>query len=122
MDLIVGLLLLVYAGGLLVFSKINNNLNFDLYEPMFLLKLGVSLSGAAYLIVYQNLNKIKDLLNKGAGVFNFDEKDTNTVSKDLMDYKALTYLRGRAKEIKSQEMMDYLVKINNLLFSNADKI
>ena len=40
-------------------------------------------------------------------------------SKDMRDYSTLVYLKNRAKELNSQELLDLVVKMNTLLFTSA---
>lgn len=117
--------MLIYFIGILAFSAKNGTLVSDLYHTKFLLKLIVSGSGASYILIYQNLDKIKLFLNKKKEESMDTDKykeELKIEDKELMDYKTLAYLRSRAKELKSQEMMDLIVKINNMLFSlSVDK-
>ncbi len=120
MDLAAAGLMLIYFVYVLGVSVYSQNLNFDLYDPTFILKLLISGGGAGYLI-YNNLEKLKSMFKTTTDKTQVDFKN-NTQEKELMDYQSLVYLRKRAKELKSQELMDLVVKLNNILFSNVDKL
>ena len=114
MDFIAGLIMLVVFLGLGGYALSQNDFE---YGTRFILQMIISGGGAAY-ILFKNLNIewLKSLFNKGEKV----DIDIEITEKDLVDYKVLVYLRGRAKEMGSKEMMDAVVLLNNMLFTDVE--
>lgn len=120
LDLIVGIIMLIFFFGLTAYSTITKDFNYDL---KFLVQMAISGGGAFYILFYQNWNKIMSFLKRKEGDDSMEEesRDKNCCmsDKDMQDYATLVYLRKRAQEIQSQEMLDLVVKLNSLLFSTA---
>lgn len=121
-DLIIGIAMLIFFFGLTAYSTITKDFSYDL---KFWLQLLISGVGSFYILVYQNWGKIKNLFKRKEGdqVPEHDSCEKACCklleSKDLQDYATLVYLRKRAQEMQSQEMLDLVVKLNGLLFSTA---
>lgn len=125
-DLIIGIAMLIFFFGLTAYSTITKDFSYDL---KFWLQLLISGAGSFYILVYQNWDKIKNLFKRKEGdqvpepIVNDDSCGKACCklleSKDLQDYATLVYLRKRAQEMQSQEMLDLVVKLNGLLFSTA---
>lgn len=131
MDTIVGFAMLLFFLGYGSYAFVAKDFNYDF---KFALQMIVSLAGSIYLLVWPNLSKLKSL-------FTFKQRKEGDVviepvapscnkscdklfcklleGKDLQDYAALVYLKDRAKELNSQELMDLVVKINTLLFAGS---
>lgn len=131
MDTIVGFAMLLFFLGYGSYAFVAKDFNYDL---KFAMQMIVSLAGSIYLLVWPNLSKLKSL-------FTFKQRKEGDVvvepvmpncgkscdkpfcklleGKDLQDYAALVYLKNRAKELNSQELMDLVVKINTLLFAGS---
>lgn len=131
-DLIIGIVMLIFFFGLTAYSTITKDFSYDL---KFWLQLLISGAGSFYILVYQNWDKIKNLFKRKEGdqvVEPVDDKPCDKPcgkeqsclcamlnSNDMRDYSTLVYLRKRAQEMQSQEMLDLVVKLNGLLFSTA---
>jgi len=116
MDIIIGFLFLIFFCGMGLFSLLKDNFE---YTITFMLQMLISGGGGLFLL-YQNFSKIKDFLitkKKKDEDMNEKELDLSIEEKELMDYKTLVYLKKRAKEIDSAEMLELVIKMNNLLFS-----
>lgn len=125
-DLIIGIVMLLFFFGLTAYSTITKDFSYDL---KFWLQLLVSGIGSFYILVYPNWTRIKNIFKRKEGD-RVPEPNSDTDSsgkeccklletKDLQDYATLVYLRKRAQELNSQEMLDLVVKLNGLLFSTA---
>lgn len=135
-DLIIGIAMLIFFFGLTAYSTITKDFSYDI---KFWLQLLVSGVGSFYILFYQNWDKIKNLFKRKEGdqvVEPVDDKPCDKPcnkpcgkgqsclcamldSNDMRDYSTLVYLRKRAQEMQSQEMLDLVVKLNGLLFSTA---
>lgn len=115
MDLLVGIFMLIFFSVMGVLSLFKGELN-----PTLIMQLLISGCGGVYLL-YQNFSKLKEFFtvtNKDKDKDMADkELDLSVEEKELLDYKTLIYLKKRAKEIDSPEMLDLVIKMNNLLFS-----
>ena len=119
MDIVAGLLMLLYILGLCSYSYISPD--FHLTSRTYI-QLAVGGIGSFYLLVFKNIgyikglfkNKKKDLNLKLDEVVNMNEQE-----RAFEDFKALMYLKSRSLEIKSQEAFDLVVKLNNLFFSDT---
>jgi hypothetical protein len=136
MDTIIGFIMLLFFCAYGGYSLVAKDFNYDL---KFLLQMVVSAGGAFYILGWQNLSKIKNLFKRKEGDPAMPEdkpanpeKDEGKQSccvkcpcysmldsKEMQDFSTLVYLKSRAKELNSQEMLDLVVKINTLLFSSA---
>lgn len=135
-DLVIGIVMLIFFFGLTAYSTITKDFSYDL---KFWLQLLISGAGSFYILVYQNWDKIKNLLKRKEGDQVAEPVDNKPCDKpcdkpcgkgqsclcamldssDMRDYSTLVYLRKRAQEMQSQEMLDLVVKLNGLLFSTA---
>lgn len=115
MDLLVGIFMLIFFCFMGSSSLIKGDFN-----PTLIMQLLISGCGGIYLM-YQNFSKLKEFF-----IVKNKEKDSNMTDKELnlsieekelLDYKTLIYLKKRAKEIDSAEMLELVIKMNNLLFS-----
>lgn len=121
MNLAAAGIMLLYFAGTVGYSMLHGSLNVDLHDARFLLKLIISGGGAGYL-VYTDFDKLKSLFKQTNKVVPDVPKIVDNESKYMTDYTSLVYLKNRAQELKSQEMMELVVKLNNLLFSlSVDK-
>lgn len=133
MDIVIGFLMLLFFCGYGGYALVTKDFNYDL---RFMLQMAVSAGGSLYLLVLPNLSKLKSFFTVKQREQEMDksipelEKENMqcdkgckcsfaTTDKDMQDYFALIYLKNRAKEIQSQEMLDLVVKLNSLLFSTA---
>jgi hypothetical protein len=125
MDIIIGLSMLGFFAYLLFCYFFIKDFEPD---PRFYAQLGVSGVGFFYLLIIQNLNKVKDFMFKFYRKKDMDKNtDKNidlpgTDEKEFMDYQCLVYLKKRAEELKSKEALDLVVKLNTLLFSSGKQI
>lgn len=131
MDIVIGFLMLLFFCGYGGYALVAKDFNYDL---RFILQMAISAGGSLYLLVLPNLSKLKsfftvkekevekDIMPEKEELEQCNKKCCNAFAatdKDMQDYFALIYLKNRAKEIQSQEMLDLVVKLNSLLFSTA---
>ncbi len=112
MDLLIGVALLCWSFGLLIFKQFFS----DGLTSQAMIQIAVAGVGALVILGPKILNLV---LN-----FELPEKDPADAedkkvedNKDYEDFKALNYLKDRAKEIDSEEAFDLVVKLNTLIFS-----
>ena len=108
MDILIGLGLLVWSCGLFVFKQFFS----DGLTSQAMIQIAVATVGALVILGPKVFNLLInfEIPDKEEEV----ELDDNT---DYEDFKALNYLKDRAKEIESQEAFDLVVKLNTLIFS-----
>lgn len=131
MDTIVGFAMLLFFIGYGSYAFVTKDFNYDL---KFAVQMLVSFGGSIYLLVWPNLSKLKSVFTpkprkEGDLVTEPIVPNCGKVcdkpfckfleGKDLQDYAALVYLKNRAKELNSQELMDLVVKMNTLLFAGS---
>jgi len=109
MDLLIGVALLCWSFGLLIFKQFFS----DGLTSQAMIQVAVAGVGALVILGPKILNLV---LN-----FELPEQDSEDEeaenNKDYEDFKALNYLKDRAKEIESEEAFDLVVKLNTLIFS-----
>lgn len=123
MDNIIGVCLLTFA--LIVTRSIFNNSSDPLIAKKY---IQLAISGFGGLVVLYGANKdrvnnLKTLLLSKIKKDTETKQEENTMdkldeTKGLLDFKALTYLKSRALEIKSQECLELVNKINTILFNS----
>jgi len=133
MDTVIGFIMLLFCCAYGGYAFVTKDFNYDL---KFFLQMLISAGGAFYILGWQNLDKIKNLFKRKEGDFVMPDTEPTEPScdknkcqssclckmldsKDMRDYSTLVYLKNRAKELNSQEMLDLVVKMNTLLFSSA---
>ena len=131
MDLIIGIALAVSFVCMLVYNLVRG----DISDTKTIIQLVVSSIGSIIVlgpILFRYFTSSKDRNKKDEEdtkkpVDNTkeeeDEMDKNNTDccldkEEMGDFKALNYLKDRAIEIKSQEALDLVVKLNTLLFAN----
>ena len=123
MDLVIGIILIVSFFGVLVYSLMRG----DISSTRTMIQLIVSGVGSIIVLSPLSLKAIKKLSTKKEDSSK-TEKEREEMDKkeeaccfdkeDMGDFKALSYLKERAIEIKSKEALDLVVKLNNVLFAN----
>lgn len=131
MDLIIGIALAISFVCVLVYNLMRG----DVSDTKTIVQLIISSIGSIivlgpilfkYLTGFKDRNK-KDKEDTKKPVDNTkeeeDEMDKNNTDcclgkEEMGDFKALNYLKDRAIEIKSQEALDLVVKLNTILFAN----
>tara|TARA_B110000196_G_C20827887_1_gene512335 strand:- start:39 stop:422 length:384 start_codon:yes stop_codon:yes gene_type:complete len=117
MDLIIGLILLLWSSGFFVFKQFFS----DGLTPQSMIQVAVAAIGALIILAPKIVS----------WVINFeipdrdpdpdpDVEDDIEILDDATDYndfKALNYLKDRAKDIQSEEAFELVVKLNTLIFS-----
>lgn len=120
MNIIIGLLLMVYSIGYSSYLYLNGGI--DLSDTRTVLQLVVSGIGSFVIlapVVWRKLTQIK--------LPNFPkpkEKDVKILDCDekiKMDYECLHYLKHRSIEMGSDEALNLIIELNNLLFSDSCK-
>jgi len=112
MDILIGLGLLVWSCGLFVFKQFFS----DGLTSQAMIQIAVATVGALVILGPKVFNLLInfEIPEKEEEKEEEVELDDNT---DYEDFKALNYLKDRAKEIESQEAFDLVVKLNTLIFS-----
>ncbi len=112
MDLLIGVALLCWSFGLLIFKQFFS----DGLTPQAMIQVAVAGVGALVILTPKVLSRI----------MNFEIPETKPTKplkpevvcdKDYEDFKALSYLKDRAKELDSEEAFDLVVKLNTLILS-----
>jgi hypothetical protein len=112
MDLLIGLGLLVWGLGLFIWQQFFS----DGLSSQSMIQIAVALVGAMVILTPKIINFF---LNFEVPDKKPEEKDEIQIddNTDYNDFKALNYLKDRAKEINSEEAFDLVVKLNTLIFS-----
>lgn len=115
-DLIVALGLMVYAGAIWYYSY----LGLDLKS---VLQILIGLGGGSF-VLWSNRSYLLNLLSFDR-TKNDDDLDTNVdpiepkSDYQFKDFQALSYLKKRAIEVDSVEMLELVAEINNILFKES---
>ena len=117
-DLIIGLACLLYGAGVLVYK-----FYFGELETRMTVSGIVSLLGGCYIAIPYLLKVFKNVkLPSVPSVNPFkkreEEMEFDLSEKELADIQALSYLKDRAVELKSEQAMKLIVELNTLLFSS----
>ena len=110
MDLLIGIALLCWSLGLLVFKQFFS----DGLTSQAALQVAVAGVGGLVILGPKIFNWI---MNFEIPEVKPEEKKEDSCDKDYEDFKALNYLKDRAKELESEEAFDLVVKLNTLIFS-----
>tara|TARA_Y100000389_G_scaffold150539_1_gene150110 strand:+ start:276 stop:626 length:351 start_codon:yes stop_codon:yes gene_type:complete len=110
MDILIGIGLLVWGAGLFIWQQFFS----DGLTTQSILQIVVAIIGCLIILA----PKVFNLL------MNFELPDTEKEDEiklddqvDYEDFKALNYLKDRARQIESEEAFDLVVKLNTLIFS-----
>jgi len=118
MDVTVGLLMLVYCIGGLAYG------NFYGFDQRLMLQIGVAGVGSVLIFAENIFSWLKNLKLPKIKLPKKEKEDMNDLpidDKSVTDFKCLHYLRHRAEEIESKEMLDIVIQLNTLLFNGCCK-
>ena len=122
MDALVGFLMLIYCIGGLVYGF------FYGFEQRLILQIIVAGAGSiiilfGYFVAWVKNFKLPSFKLRKNNTQEIDEdmKDLpfDCDEKSALDFKCLHYLKHRATETQSKEMMDLVVQLNTLLFAGG---
>lgn len=118
MDLIIGLILLLWSSGFFVFKQFFS----DGLTPQSIIQVSVAAIGALIILAPKIVSWVInfEIPDRDPDVEDDDVEDDIEILDDATDYndfKALNYLKDRAKDIQSEEAFELVVKLNTLIFS-----
>jgi|TARA_R100000482_G_scaffold56347_1_gene20221 hypothetical protein len=110
MDILIGIGLFIWGSGLFIWQQFFS----DGLTSQSILQIVVAIVGCLIILAPRALNFF----------MNFELPDTEKEDDiklddqvDYEDFKALNYLKDRARQIGSEEAFDLIVKLNTLIFS-----
>lgn len=118
MDLIVGLLMLAYCIGGLVYGT------FYGFHERLITQIGVSGVGSILIFIGNISSWLKTLKFPKFKLPKKNKENINDLpidNKSVTDFKCLHYLEHRAEEIESKEMLDIVIRLNTILFKGCCK-
>lgn len=122
MDALVGFLMLIYCIGGLVYGYLSG------FEQRLILQIIVAGIGSVLILSGYFVAWIKNFKLPTFRLRKNNPQETDEDMKDLpfdcdeksvLDFKCLHYLKHRATETQSKEMMDLVVELNTLLFAGG---
>ena len=118
MDIFVGIAMLVYCIGGLAYGSLYG------FDQRLMTQIGVSGVGSVLILFSYATNWIKNFKLPQIKLPKKSEEKMNDISIDeqsVTDFKCLHYLKHRAEEIESKEMLDLVIQLNTLLFNGCCK-
>lgn len=118
MDIFVGIAMLVYCIGGLAYGSLYG------FDQRLMTQIGVSGVGSVLILFSYAANWIKNFKLPQIKLPKKSEEKMNDISideKSVTDFKCLHYLKHRAEEIESKEMLDLVIQLNTLLFNGCCK-
>jgi len=113
MDLIIGLILLLWSSGFFVFKQFFS----DGLTPQSIIQVSVAAIGALIILAPKIVSWVINFEIPDRDPDVEDEIEILDDATDYNDFKALNYLKDRAKDIQSEEAFELVVKLNTLIFS-----
>ena len=118
MDLLVGLVLLLWSCGLFIFKQFFS----DGLTSQSIIQIAVAGIGSLIILAPKAMSF---LMNFELPDRKDDDHDLDDIElddqDDYNDFKALNYLKDRSLEMDSQEAFDLVVELNTLIFSGKFK-
>ena len=118
MDIFVGIAMLVYCIGGLAYGSLYG------FDQRLMTQIGVSGVGSVLILFSYAVNWFKNFKLPQIKLPKKSEEKMNDISIDeqsVTDFKCLHYLKHRAEEIESKEMLDLVIQLNTLLFNGCCK-
>ena len=118
MDIFVGIAMLVYCLGGLAYGSLYG------FDQRLMTQIGVSGVGSVLILFSYAVNWVKNFKLPQIKLPKKSEEKMNDISideKSVTDFKCLHYLKHRAEEIESKEMLDLVIQLNTLLFNGCCK-
>lgn len=118
MDIFVGIAMLVYCIGGLAYGSLYG------FDQRLMTQIGVSGVGSVLILFSYAVNWFKNFKLPQIKLPKKSEEKMNDISideKSVTDFKCLHYLKHRAEEIESKEMLDLVIQLNTLLFNGCCK-
>ena len=118
MDIFVGIAMLVYCIGGLAYGSLYG------FDQRLMTQIGVSGVGSVLILFSYAVNWIKNFKLPQIKLPKLSKEKMNDLPIDetsVVDFKCLHYLKHRAEEIESKEMLDLVIQLNTLLFNGCCK-
>jgi hypothetical protein len=116
MNALIGLALILVSGGMAGYWQLVDK---EVADIQYFVQMGISGVGGLYVLLTSiNFNKLFSTKKEPVKMSEITsiEQLLNSDNKDLLDFMCLSYLKGRAEEVDSRELLDNIVELNNLLF------
>ena len=118
MDIFVGIAMLVYCIGGLAYGNLYG------FDQRLMTQIGVSGVGSLLILSEYIWSWVKTFKLPQMKLPKFSKEKMNNLpidDKSVTDFKCLHYLKHRAEEIESKEMLDLVIQLNTLLFNGCCK-
>lgn len=118
MDIFVGIAMLVYCIGGLAYGNLYG------FESRLMTQIGVAGVGSVLILGEYVWSWIKTIKLPQIKLPKFSKEKMNDLpidDKSVTDFKCLHYLKHRAEEIESKEMLELVIQLNTLLFNGCCK-
>ena len=118
MDIFVGIAMLVYCIGGLAYGNLYG------FDQRLMTQIGVSGVGSLLILAEYIWSWVKTFKLPQIKLPKFSKEKMNNLpidDKSVTDFKCLHYLKHRAEEIESKEMLDLVIQLNTLLFNGCCK-
>ena len=118
MNSLIGLALILVSGGMAGYWQLVDK---DVADIQYFVQMGIAGVGGIYILLtsasFKSLFSIKKDKVKMTKITSIEQL-LNSDNKDLIDFMCLSYLKARAEEVDSRELLDNVVELNNLLFKS----
>ena len=116
MNALIGLALILVSGGMAGYWRFVDP---QVADVQYFVQMGIAGVGGLYVLLtsinFKSLFSTKKDQAEMTEITSI-EKLLNSDNKDLIDFMCLSYLKARAEEVDSRELLDNVVELNNLLF------
>ena len=111
MDILIGLGLVIYSIGMFVYKQFFS----DGLTSQAIIQIAVAGIGALVILAPKFLSLVMELKIPD----NQEKEDDIKLddAKDYQDFVSLNYLKDRAIELRSEEALELVIKLNTLIFS-----
>ena len=118
MNALIGLALILVSGGMAGYWQFVDK---EVADVQYFVQMGIAGVGGLYVLLtsinFKSLFSTKKDQVKMTEITS-SEQLLNSDNKDLIDFMCLSYLKARAEEVDSRELLDNVVELNNLLFKS----
>lgn len=117
MEFLAGLMLIVFGVGGFAYKYLTAA---DITTNVILQSIVAGFGGLYIVYPYLKLKLLEFKNNTNNTNNSLDHDCDHSCEQEMNDFKALHYLKDRAVEMKSQEALDLLVKLNTIMFSSSN--
>lgn len=118
MNALIGLALILVSGGMAGYWQLVDK---EVADIQYFVQMGISGVGGLYVLLtsinFKSLFSTKKDKGKMIEATSIEQL-LNSSNKDFLDFMCLSYLKGRAEQVNSKELLDNVVELNNLLFKS----